>query len=505
MRERFQLPISLWRVQYQLLGGHRRMFTIGVVYSALLVLGAFGFRRMMIDEKLTTVAAWMLNGLAAIQIFVVVLGGCNALYRAMLRDYESKMIESHRLTPMSNIAVVLGYLFGATLQIVALFLANLVFGTALTGLAGFSIPDWICGNLFLLNGAVTLWSMVLLSGMRLAKPISPAPFIIGAAALGNAGVLVLPALGLMLSAYPVVFGFQIITGTVSGAAVEVATVAGINVILTVFWLSAAAAKYRRPDLPALNAGRGLMLLALCLVFGTGGMVAYASDRLASVPFSHDPELIVGQWVATMILGLLVALPAIAGAVQCRALIQHGSTLRGWADRVPPVATALIAAGLICLIMGAIGFPVWETLLGDGTGGRLWGVSVAVCALAMLTARAVYMGARSVHRKPVIRGTTFLLLLWAIPAVVDFVRAQAAADFWKPAGYSWLLGCSPAGTLIATWAHLPIRIWPGAIVQCFVAGFLTVLAWWVTRHSRSSPPQSDRLTEYGTIDISNTLR
>ena len=196
MQERFQLPMAMWRVQYELLGGRRRMLAIAAICMIVLVAGSLGFREVVLHEPPAKVAGWMLNALASIQTIVVILGGCNAVYRAMLRDHDTKMIESHRLTPMSNMTVALGYLLGSTLQILVVFLVILTFGSVLTSLAGYSVVDWIYGNVFLLNGAVTLWSIVVLSGLHLSKPINPTPIMIGVAVLANVGVLALPAAGL---------------------------------------------------------------------------------------------------------------------------------------------------------------------------------------------------------------------------------------------------------------------------------------------------------------------
>jgi hypothetical protein len=40
MRERFQLPMPFWRVQYQLLGGHRRVLFLTLLYASVVLFGA---------------------------------------------------------------------------------------------------------------------------------------------------------------------------------------------------------------------------------------------------------------------------------------------------------------------------------------------------------------------------------------------------------------------------------------------------------------------------------
>ncbi|MBU0718521.1 MAG: hypothetical protein KJ749_09760 [Planctomycetes bacterium] len=487
MRERFQLPIPMWRAQCQLLGGHRRMLLMCLIYTMVLSAAAVGFYELMrvTNEEYpvsgSTIVSWMLHALGVIQILIVVLAGCAAIHRATLRDYETKMIESHRLTPMSNTSVVLGYLFGANVQILALFLINLAFGAILSGLGQSPAAEWLSGNLLVLAAAVTLWSMVLLSGMRLAKPLNPLAILVGIPAFASYGLVVLPAAGFLLCALPVVVGYQVMTGRIILDSLPIAALLGINVFLTVFWLSAAAAKYRRPDLPALNAFRGLMLLMFWLVLGTGGIALAGSDAARGV-LLDDEDLILGQWVATMILSLLAAIPAIAGAVQCQTLIRSGSSVRDWADRAPPVAVAVLAAGLICSVMAGIGVQVWRNVLPESSdiaasnvvNGMSWLYSGLACLLAMLTAWVVCVAAFAKLSKPLIASVTVLLILWSAPPLVDSVRGQIVAidDAYGPMIFSWLLGASPAGTIFAAWTDTNIAFWPGLLVQ---AGFLFLLS------------------------------
>ncbi|MFQ5592350.1 MAG: hypothetical protein ACE5HE_14405, partial [Phycisphaerae bacterium] len=200
MHEGFQFPTAIIRVQYHLLGGRRRLLAIACICLAALVAGTMALRQLLWHAKPAVLAGWILNGLAAVQIVVVALGGCHAVYRAMLRDHDAKMLESHRLTPMSNLTVVIGYLFGSTIQILVVLAVIALFGCALTFLGGYPVADWVYGNALLLNSAVTLWSIVLLAGLHASKPINPAPLILGVVVLGNVGVVAVPAAGVLLCA-----------------------------------------------------------------------------------------------------------------------------------------------------------------------------------------------------------------------------------------------------------------------------------------------------------------
>ena len=488
MGERIQLPIAIWRLQYNLLGGHRRMIGVTGVYALALIVGAYGCRRLLWDEPLADVAGILIKVLAAIQILIAVLVGCNAVHRASLRDFESKMIESHRLTPMTSVTVVLGYLFGTTLQIHAFFFVGLIIGTVLTTLAKFRIDSWVFGNLLILNGAVTLWSAVLLSGFRLAKPISPAGFLIAAAVLGNVFVLLLPPAGLLLSAYPIMFGFQMITGGGWPAGNAILMIAAVNVVMTVFWISAAAAKYRRPDLPALNSVRGLILLAFWSVFGTIGLVIYSySGVRGGGPGPTDTDTMLIQWIATIVLSFLVALPAIAGSVECCILIRRGTAARRWSDRVSPYLVCLLATLVVVFPLATIGLVLQSDLRSHQldvedrtiTTVLVWSFTIAACFLAFLTAAEAHVVSVGRVKKPRVLATTFLLAIWAMPPILDLIRAEIVStkDVYADMEMSWILGCSPAGTIAEVWRGPSAGDWAGIPAKKLLPGlaFQLVLA------------------------------
>ncbi len=485
MRERFQIPLPFWRVQFQLLGGWRRTGIVAAICIAFIALGSYGVRRLLWAEPLVSVASYILNGIAGVQILVLVLGGCNAVYRAMSRDYTGKMIESHRLTPMSNAGIVLGYLFGPNLQILVLFVVNLICGGVLTALAKYPIPDWILGNLLLLSGAVTLWAMSLPPGLRQKTPISFVPFAVGFGVFSFI-IAPLPAAGVLSCVYSMGAGFQVITGKLAASTSTgvVGALIAINLLLAAFWLDVAAVKYRRPDLPALNTWRGLVLLLFWLGFGIAGI---AVDVKGGGFRTSSWDLIAwhrNQWVATLAFSLLLALPAIAGAVVCRARACADSPVRGPSDRVPALTVALIAAALICLAIGLIGPALFkdERFMAATVTGKV--LSLVACVLAMLTAWAVYRLFNAISKRPMTIGTLLLIALWAVAPLVDCFRADLAATHYAQSEYSLLMACSPAGVFYTAWQPGPVPSWlmSGVVIQGVITAGLVVLSRIVTRRS-----------------------
>jgi hypothetical protein len=500
MRERLQLPLPIWSVQYGLLGGHRRTFLFALGFAGLITVGAFALRRAMVSSPLPSAAGYMLLALSAIQIAIVVLGGCNAVYRAMLRDYETKMVESHRLTPMSNIGVCLGYLFGATIQILALFLVGVLAGVLISIVGSAPVEPLLQGNLLFLSGAVSLWSAVMFSGMRLSKPISPAPFLIGFATLFTAIVL-LPGAGLLLSVYSIGLGFWVIAGLGTTPDAAVIIIFLVNVLFAVFWVMVAAVKYRRPDLPAMNGWRGLLFLTLWLLVATGGIAAFDRVKGTSLGRLYDSDVVVIQWVATLILSLAFAAVVTLCTAECRCLIREGRSPRSRWDRIGEGTVALGAVVLICAIMAAVGRSVWTHLVADPwleadaefrakSAMYIWGLTVASLVLGLLIARGVFLLVFGIMRAKAAWIVTGIVLAagWAGPPVVDSVRANAMTDlFAESLEYSPLFNCSPPGLLIAAWGQFDVSPTTGLVVLSLLAALLTFLA----RTPREAKVSSER--------------
>lgn len=481
MGERLQIPMALWRLHFQLLGNVRRMAIVFIVYAAIVTTAGFASFSIFKETAAADVAAGLVNALTGIQVFLVTLGGCNALHKATLRDYESKMIESHRLTPMSNISVALGYLFGPTLQITSLFFLNLVIGIPLVALEARPIGSWLVGNLILFNGCLTLWAATVCLGMRPAKPPNSGPIVIAIAML-TVPAMMIPGLGLFLGTYSVMLALWVMTGGVSVASVALIPTAGVAFVFTLFWLSAAAAKYRRPDLPALNAVRGHILLLFWLASSVGGIIAFRAATRANMRAVFDEDIRLFQWVATLIGSLLVAAVPISGAVDCRYMIARGASPRGWADRISDLLTAASAAALISIVAIVVAyFGAGRVLppaphLPDADWESSWRPTVAACFLALITVRGVMAAIYPLMKSAKVVAVMILLLAWGLPPAIDGIRIAYLRDAGQKASLSYLTGCSPAGTIANAWYQLEFEHWPGLAIQAVVAALATFLAW-----------------------------
>ncbi len=84
---------------------------------------------------------------------------------------------------------------------------------------------------------------------------------------------------------------------------------------------------------------------------------------------------------------------------------------------------------------------------------------------------------------------FVVIAWGVPLLIDVIRAEYVREHSGSHAYSWLMGCSPAGTLAAAWARLDLTLWPGVLAQ---SALLLVIAFAAYRMYRPSTSGASRI-------------
>jgi hypothetical protein len=201
-----------------------------------------------------------------------------------------------------------------------------------------------------------------------------------------------------------------------------------------------------------------------------------------------------QWAATLTVALLIALIPINGAVECRLLARRGVTLRGWTDRVSDWLVAILAGILICATAGLIGIPVWWPQAADAPPApgptpllSEWAMTVLACLLAMVFARSLFVFTYSRFRSPKLAIAVCVFIAWAAPLLFDLTVAEVRRDYPDPLSFTWLFGCSPAGTFLSVWTGIDAPVWPGLIPQALLALCATLAA----RRDSERLPSSDQ--------------
>jgi len=209
MAERFTSPLPVWRLHFHLLGGKRRVGGLTVIYIISVIFGILVMRRLFRNEPLSAFVDTTMNILGFVQLLIGIPGIAGAVHRAMLRDYQTRMIDSHRLTPLSGLTLLLGHLFGASQQMLLLFGTNVILGGALLMFGSAGVQDWLLGNLLVLSMGYMLSSGLSAFAFRAGKPIPPGPIVMTVAAL-TIPLLFVPGLMLLLGSLAGVIAVQIL-------------------------------------------------------------------------------------------------------------------------------------------------------------------------------------------------------------------------------------------------------------------------------------------------------
>ncbi|MCH7813410.1 MAG: hypothetical protein IID40_05250 [Planctomycetes bacterium] len=488
MEAPLRLPNPIWWAQLRLIGGRRIGGIVGAWTVALVVCPQV-IRRFFP----TTTPAHVLKVLAFAQCLLMVLGGCSAIHKALTRDFSTKMLESHRLSPMSAATVTLGYAFGPTAQILLLFAVTALYGTVLLFISGLSPASWLLGNAVLLSAAVMVWSGAICAGIGGNKPVSLTGIIVVGGFLGGMVMMAMPGLGLISGAFSIVAAYLGMTGKfdlvrISSAVTEgsgltapvVAVLLVSNVFMALLWLSAAARRYRRPDRPAFGAAWGTLLLIIWLI--PGGLGIVLADRFPGLPFDGRARL---QFIVTVLLSLLLAVLPLSGAAIDRARIIKGARSTRWAERISSRWVAVAAVLLICGVMGLSGISwaggdgtVFKTSFQAGTAWA-WGCTAAALLAGLLAVdgffRVMYLARHRIFNPAIV----FILVAWLAAPTVDYAlgvfRGRASGELFEVVDFSFLLGCSPLGTIVVIWNELTAPVLPGLAVQWVLAAVMTGLA------------------------------
>jgi hypothetical protein len=431
--------------QFQLRGGWKTFWPTTLGYTVLV--GA----ALMLIVRYSDQTAGAFFGLKA--AFLGLQGGLMVIFvstrvaTAVRQDLTNKMIESHRLMPVSPPQAVLGYLVGPSAQPLALCAANVLLGCWLCSATGTSIPLWLTANAVLLlfaAFAVTLAAFGAFSGRPGGAAVGWIGSFVGLINILNIGA-VLPAINVLATP---LLGSTIFNLSFGGAdAVEVyAPSTVLQGCIAGVCFAGACRRYRRDDRPALGWDLGLLLLAAWVATSSYGMLSW--ERVAPSAMRWRPPGPASQLLGSMISTMLLALAPLAGSAwqsaDWHARRAVGDPSAGRRPPAPPVV-ALAAAGITLalaaagLLRGASDRPVHSVLL---TGLVL----VSFCAstsyvlriLLRVTPRFLY---------PLI---VWVMVIYLVPISIDYVRwwlRGAEPNDWTLGTAS---GFGPVGALLLIW-------------------------------------------------------
>jgi len=466
----------IWWVQFRLQGGAPKLISYSLGWAGILVAGTFAARYFLPDEPIAAFCDGEIYVLTVIQAIILIAGGCNGTYRALVRDIERNMFESHKLSPMTARAVIVGYVLGPNIRFIALYLLGAIFGAIVIHRGTIGLDEWLLGNVFLLVVAPMTWTATVLLGIGRKKPVNPTGIVFIILVTGFIQVLV-PALGIFTGFYAGMAGTSLMAGSrrvpPNGLFVLAITTLGITAI----WLQAAARKYRRPDLPAFGTFRAFGLLIIWLATTIVAMIAMfgSSDfGLGLVPVERSDEFRAMVYGANFGISLLIALFPIAAAVDARC---HP---RKYASRTTPSGALLpVVAPAICVVL-LFALPASNPTLPTFSASAY---AFAAAAAALIAIEGIFTLRYARSRATATMIVLFIAIAWCLPVVSDLIYSEmTAVNDFSPPTLSVLSGFSPIGAMIEMFRPAGIDLRPGLAFQTALA---IVLALWGRRALRAS--------------------
>lgn len=493
--------LPLTQVQFRLAGWWPRNLTIAAIYigvvMALTVMLYSGVPR----AEHSGLDAGFLALVSAAQAVFVLLIAPSALRKAVQRDFQSGMIESHRLTPMSGLSLTLGYLTGPTAQAAVLFVAGLLIGSYFAGSYGqsqantawISLGLWHYAQLCLLFVALLVCSLTLLVAAATSGKTNILGFLIVLGIFGGWGaVYVAPGLALLMGVMSagVLMDFFGQSGPVDGPGVTAWAVV-LQVAVSVILLAATRTRLRYPERPLFSLPLGLLLMG---VVGITLIVGYR--HFATLDWLVDQvQANVVQWLGSTTAFLLVALFPIATAATLRYRADRTRVLGG---QSPGVLHRLDALPLALLLMSAVVmFAMMPRGSLDAVGIQLPGQPAAtaaspgsmphVAALVLALMTSLWIDYVMICGMLLLRGKgvfTAAALSWGVLKALPLVLAGASqlladvADADPGPVPEFFVTFSPIGTLAMARTDGPL--WPGLIGQLGLAVGLTIIMFAVRR-------------------------
>jgi hypothetical protein len=462
-----------------------------------------------------------------IQVVMLLLLAGMSVAGAIRRDLTNRVMESHRLMPLSPIQAIVGYVAGGALQVLSLCLVNLIIGAAIFGVRGVPVQTWFISNGLLFGFSVCIWT-----AMAMAAFVSRSIFgwliglLVSITCSGGFVFIVIP--GLLAFCSPMqgrtIFESTSVSRLSSGTVVAL----GAQFLITVLCIRGAARKYADANALSLTMGPSLATLGIWAGLSWFGITDFQDLRPRMVGLGQfDWRLPV---IGAVLSSLLVALVPLA-AMAWSDIFRNQRRMDG--DKIPPRPWMLVLCMSISLLFvltpltatisstivfrpeyqyfpptAAQRFPVTRQSQARMASSLVYQyvnqkppnsfpISVihgdarpemiaAVCSIFLLD---MYLLMRLLY--PVIRRANGLILLmigvsWFGPLFADVIYYGTRDK--NPVMDKFAL-YSPVGTMIQALGRPVAGTWKGVSAQGAVSLFLTILFFLVQlrRARRPAPP------------------
>ena len=302
-----------------------------------------------ISRALANTAPVLLGVQLALMGGLVSLGLCNTIQN----ETKSRMMESHRLLPISPCMVILGYVAGAAAMASCVTFGSFCLGLAATAGGGLPVAWWLLANVVALVFCAFVWVVVASAAMIAGHmgTILCLALLGGVLSQGTITYLV-PGLGLLLSP---IFGRTIFSQGMLDAEKLPLYALSIVVQLAVamIFLRAASRRYLDPEATAFTGPLGLLLTALFLASSAIAFQFTADLLPRRMGYFRTESACIGTFLGTLILCFLTICSHV-GAEARASRPRHRQAIRD---------AGLVLALLACLsVLGLLVPDVGERLL-----------------------------------------------------------------------------------------------------------------------------------------------
>ncbi len=480
------LSNAMWWGHFRLLGGPGKIAIRTSLYIGFVVAAFTLFCRIRFGAPVAANAGSAVYVVGILQLAMILIMCSGRLNKAVVDDVNSKMIESHRLSPMTGVSAVIGYMIGPNLQVLLLTAVNFVVGLIFCSLAGKWQVSWMAAHLYLAFVATFVWSAAVLAALVIGKKINVMIILILLSVFGGFRMVpLIPALGLLFGSEMIGYCYDTIT---FGAAKGIPPGAGLTVVVQILvilsCIRAAAHKFERPDLPAFSEFWALVSYVGWILIA---IIALGRTTALHLPFLGNilpPNVhLIGTLIVSV---LLLILPLRSSSILSQRWNLQHRELRGRKPIGPMRIAVCLSVLLGGLLIGLVTRNEWMAFFQKPQSTApiifsqwAWTAGCILCtalSLGALYRAACALRSRSIDILPV----AFLFLTWAVFPLLDASREayQSATVPDHVSAITFLTACSPAGGIFLVWSAFKPEYWIALGVQglcCLAAIGVYVLA------------------------------
>jgi hypothetical protein len=501
---------SIGWVQAQLQGGWKRVWILGAAYviaGGVLLMLVYRMANVGKPNGLTVTrfAGGAVTAITFIQAMMLSLMPSSNILRAVRRDFTSEMIDSHRLTPTPGWMAVFGYLTGPNIQLVPLFVANLLLVAVVSIMGGWSVPAFIAATGMLALYGLAISSVVLLFALCTKASNNMVALIV------ILSIVAMTSLPLVLPGIYTLLGYEAVMTALNKSGFTQPTITsdlllamGGQLMVSAILLVAASRKYLREDVPAFPWPLGVIAMALFTCYNfigvnhrfesaqrllQGGVPAFGvRDDFAPIPM---------LWIAGITaMAMLSIMPVAASSIHHATWLRRARIDPTLTQRRPlhfSVVLILVTAVGVLIHLLALNPEVIGFILVDHPGispTRAVFLTFVFFVLALMPIGGLCRMACDRRIRALWFVLPWLAAAWIAPIIADVFRSiyfsdpmihldAASAEEAGEQVLSALSGASPIGAWTLLILEPKVSLIPGLIAHVILAlglGFILPGRW-----------------------------